>query len=53
MARVIYLGMSYLHCTKREMLHMTQAEFYALWVEYLEDHGQAYRQKVASIDDLP
>jgi hypothetical protein len=45
--------MAHLHCAKREMLFMTPREFYALWVEYLQENGVSIRPKVADIDSLP
>ena len=52
-ARYVYLGMSQLHQTKRDMLFMSPREFFALWDEHLEYHGQKPKDRVASIDDLP
>ena len=52
-ARDVVRGMEYLHCTKREMLHMTPREFYTLWVEHLELHGIKVQARVSDIDSLP
>lgn len=53
MARYVMVGMAELHQTKRDMLFMSPREFFALWDEYLDYHGQRPKDKVASIDDLP
>jgi len=49
----VMVGMTEMHQTKREMLYMSPREFFTLWEEYLDYHGQMPKPKVASIDDLP
>lgn len=52
-ARCVYNGMVNLHCSKREMLHMTPREYNALMDCYLEAHGVRKHERLGSIDDLP